>query len=225
MHRITVLKGVVLSYLGGIFLLIIVLSTVLNTTLPMGTVCCILCCAIVLMKTDLARLGLRRVALGRFFSTSLVCLLMMSLPVLLLEPFTNSYTRIIESILQAPVVDLAFISLKTPGVVGIFLTISYLGCIGVAAEELFFRGVLIQTLKPRFKVASIPLQALAFVAMNMLIMLVASPRDSFIYLVCYTLPLSLGLGWAAYRTESIWPGLCALNLANVGYFLLFWNVR
>lgn len=212
--------AIVGAYLLCAVALAIVLAVVLETALPVFTLIWLMVAGVVLVRHGTDRLGLRRVPRPIFVSTTAICLLGVAGPALILEPLTKSYTRIIEAALDEPVVDLAFVGLADSSAAGALLTVAYLGGIGFVAEELFFRGVLIQSFRVRLGWSVIVSQALGFVLLNSFILLVASARDGIIYLVGYTVPLGLVLGWAAHQTRSIWPGLCALNVANAAYFLV-----
>ena len=213
----------VCAYLLAAISLTILLTVVLDAGLPVFTLIWLLVAGVVLLRHGTDRLGLRSVSRRTFLSMTGICLLGVAGPALILEPLTKSYTGVIEAALDEPTVDLAFAGLADSPTGGALVTVAYLGAIGFVAEELFFRGVLVQSFRARLGRSVIVWQALGFVLLNSFVLIVAPLGDGIVYLVGYTVPLALVLGWAAYRTGSIWPGLVALNIANAAYFLIAWD--
>ena len=93
----------------------------------------------------------------------------------------------------------------------------YSGLVTIFAEELFFRGWLLQLLQRRVsKGWAIAIQAALFTVPQLLAALMLSPVQAAVYAAVYSF-LAIGLvgGWAAARTQSIWPSLAAATLWNV----------
>jgi membrane protease YdiL (CAAX protease family) len=93
----------------------------------------------------------------------------------------------------------------------------YSGLVTLFAEELFFRGWLLQLFRKRFgRTWAVILQALLFVLPNLFAALALPPLQGWVYALIYTW-LGIGVlgGWAAARTGSIWPSLISATLCNL----------
>jgi membrane protease YdiL (CAAX protease family) len=100
--------------------------------------------------------------------------------------------------------------------------LAYSGLVTLFGEELFFRGWLLQVLKKRMKAYwSIILQALCFMIPNLLASFLLPALQGVLYALVYTW-LSIGMigGWAASRTNSIWPSLFSATIANFVFVAL-----
>jgi membrane protease YdiL (CAAX protease family) len=88
--------------------------------------------------------------------------------------------------------------------------------VGIFAEELFFRGWLLQALRERIPVAwAIVVQAVLFSVPQSLAALMMPWPQGFFFAVGYAF-VGIGLigGWAAARTGSIWPSLISAVVLN-----------
>lgn len=98
----------------------------------------------------------------------------------------------------------------------------YTTLITIFAEELFFRGWLLQWLGKRMPpLWAIILQALLFSIPQAIVALFLSPTQAVVYLAFDTF-LAIGVigGWAAWRTRSIWPSLITATLMNLVMVLI-----
>jgi membrane protease YdiL (CAAX protease family) len=86
----------------------------------------------------------------------------------------------------------------------------------IIAEEMYYRGWLLQLLQRRLPTsAAIIVQAVLFTLPQGIAALLLAPLQGVLYAVVYSW-LAVGLvgGWAAARTQSIWPSLTAAVLFN-----------
>jgi len=93
----------------------------------------------------------------------------------------------------------------------------YSGLITIFGEELFFRGWLLQSLQQKMnKTTAIVIQAALFTIPQLLAAVLLPPAQGLIYAFAYSL-LGIGIigGWAAARTQSIWPSLVSASIWNL----------
>ena len=84
------------------------------------------------------------------------------------------------------------------------------------SEELFFRGWLLQLLVRRTRIRyAIVGQALVFTLFQSIPAFFFDPVRAFLYLAVYAFGLGMIVGTVAHRTESIWPGLAVVTIANL----------
>lgn len=90
------------------------------------------------------------------------------------------------------------------------------GFVTLYSEELFFRGWLLQTLNRRTqpRVAVIG-QAIVFTIFQSIPVFFFEPVQAVLYLLIYAFGLGVIVGVAAQRTQSIWPGLAVVTVANL----------
>jgi membrane protease YdiL (CAAX protease family) len=91
------------------------------------------------------------------------------------------------------------------------------GLVTIFGEELFFRGWLLQALLRRMgKGWAILLQATLFTLPQLLAAFMLAPVQGAVYAVVYSW-LAVGMvgGWAAARTQSIWPSWVSATLWNL----------
>ena len=110
---------------------------------------------------------------------------------------------------------------KRPGAMlplaGWLMMFLFSGLVTIFAEELFFRGWLLQLLQRRWsRWPAILLQALLFALLQAIPAFFLSPVQALVWIAAYSF-LGVGLinGWAASRTNSIWPGLIAATFMNL----------
>ena len=93
----------------------------------------------------------------------------------------------------------------------------YSGLVTIFGEELFFRGWLLQIFQQWMNNAwAILLQAILFSLPQLMAALLLSPMQGLIYASVYCW-LGVGIigGWAAARTQSIWPSLVSATIWNL----------
>lgn len=129
---------------------------------------------------------------------------------------------LLEAALSSQPPDTTFVWLlrleKIPALSAMFL---YSGLVTMFGEELFFRGWLLQLLKKRWGALwAILIQALLFTIPNLLATIVLPPLQSILYIVYSLLAVGVIGGWAASRTDSIWPSLFAVTVSNLVFVAL-----
>ncbi len=197
---------------------LIPVSILLEGSFPVFTVLWILVPLVVVIRTkDASRAGFRLIPWREFARVSVINLAGLLLIALLLEPWSHTYQRLLEAALSSRTPDTTFAWLlrypRAPALGGMLL---YSGLVTLFGEELFFRGWLLQVLKKRMKTPwAVALQALCFVIPNLLAAFMLSAIQGVLYALVYTW-LAIGLigGWAASRTNSIWPSLFSATVVN-----------
>jgi len=191
----------------------------LNGSFPILTPLWILIPLIAVARSkDAGRVGFRSIPWAEFLRVSAVNLGGLLLVALLIEPWSHTYQKLLELALSSATPDTTFAWLvrfpRIPALGEMFL---FSGSVTMFGEELFFRGWLLQLLQRRWgTLRAVVLQALLFVLPNLLVSLVLPPLQGVLYALVYTW-LAVGMigGWAAARTQSIWPGLFSAVAANL----------
>ncbi len=191
----------------------------LKSSFPIFTVLWILVPLIVVfIKKDASRVGFRAVSWRELAQATLINLGGLLLLMLVFEPWSHTYQKLINAALSSQVPDATFAWLlrfpRIPALAGMFL---FSGLVTLFGEELFFRGWLLQLLRKRWgRTPAIIIQALLFVVPNSLVALVLPPLQGVLYVLVYTW-LAIGIigGWAASRTGSIWPSLISAAVCNL----------
>jgi len=195
------------------------ISRWLKGAFPLFTVVWILVplVAVALWK-DPGRVGFRPIPWRELVISTSINLGGLLLLMLLFEPWSHTYKRLVELALAGQPPDTTFAWLlrfpKIPALGAMFL---YSGLVTLFGEELFFRGWLLQLLKRRWgPLWAIFLQALLFIIPNLPAALVLPPLKGILYALVYTF-LGIGLigGWAASRTDSFWPSLISATMCNL----------
>ena len=136
----------------------------------------------------------------------------------LVEPWSRAYGDLVRAALAGEPPDTTFAWLvRFSGPVAWGGLLLYSGLVTIFAEELFFRGWLLQAFLRRMRPAwAILLQAALFTLPQLLAALLLRPLQGAVYGVVYSF-LAVGVigGWAAWRTRSIWPSLAAAALWNL----------
>ena len=182
----------------------------LNGSFPLFTVIWILAPLVaVLMTREASQVGFRKIVWREFILVSTINLCGLFLITLLIEPWSHTYQMLLEAALSSPSPDTTFAWLlrfaRIPALSAMFL---YSGLVTMFGEELFFRGWLLQLLKKRWgPTRAIAVQALLFTIPNLLVIIALPTLQSVFYLVYTWLAVGVLGGWAASRTNSIWPSL------------------
>ena len=191
----------------------------LKGSFPIFTVVWILIPLIaVLLAKDADRVGFRPIPWRDLACTTAINLATLLVLMLIFEPWSHTYQHLIGLALagQSPDTTFAWLLIfpKIPALGAIFL---FSGLVTLFGEELFFRGWLLQLLKRRWgAVWTVILQAFLFTIPNLPVAFVLPALQGFLYILVYTF-LGIGLigGWAASRTNSIWPSLLSATLCNL----------
>jgi membrane protease YdiL (CAAX protease family) len=199
-------------------------TILLEGSFPIFTVLWILVPLVVILKTrDASRAGFRPISWREFMRVTATNLAGLFLITLLFEPWSHTYQKLLEAVLSSRSPDTTFAWLlrypRLPALGGMLL---YSGLVTLFGEELFFRGWLLQALKKRMKAHwAVTLQALAFVIPNLLAAFFLPALQGVLYALVYTW-LGIGLvgGWAASRTNSLWPSLFSATVANFIFVVL-----
>jgi membrane protease YdiL (CAAX protease family) len=174
--------------------------------------------AAVLLSKNPSRIGFRAVSWREVDLVTAITLGGLLLLMLAFEPWSHTYQGLLGLALAGQPPDTTFAWLlrysKTPALGGMFL---YSGLVTLFGEELFFRGWLLQVFKRRWGAGrAIFLQAALFILPNLPIAFVLPPLQGILYGLVYTF-LGIGVigGWAASRTDSIWPSLISAAVCNL----------
>lgn len=183
--------------------------TVIWIIVPLGAV---------LLTKDASRIGFRTIPWRQLAQATALNLGALLLIMLLFEPWSHTYQRLLALVLSAQTPDTTFVwLLRYPRISALGLMVLYSGSVTLFGEELFFRGWLLQLLQKRWgAVGAVFLQALLFVVPNLLVTFVLPPLQALVYALIYTW-LGIGIvgGWAASRTGSIWPNLISATMCNL----------
>jgi membrane protease YdiL (CAAX protease family) len=190
----------------------------LDSSFPVFTVLwLVLPLAAVLRSQDAGQVGVRPVPwklLARI--TGINLFLTLSLMVIF-EPWSHTYRMLVEKALSGARPDSTFAWLaRYPGPAGWSGMLVFSGLVTLFGEELFFRGWLLRWLQRRMKpFRAIVTQATLFTLPQLIAALFLPTLQGVLYAVIYAW-LGIGVinGWAACRTQSIWPGLVSATLVN-----------
>lgn len=193
-------------------------TNLLHGTFPIFTVLWLLVPLIVVVfSKDSGKVGFRAIPRGELVRVTVLNLGGLFLVMLLVEPWSHTYQMLIESALSTQPPDTTFAWLlrfnRMSALGGMFF---YSGLVTLFGEELFFRGWLLQFLLIRWgRLWAVTFQALLFTLPNLLVTFVLPPIQGILYALVYTF-LGIGIigGWAASRTQSIWPSLISATIAN-----------
>jgi membrane protease YdiL (CAAX protease family) len=208
----------------GLALLSVPLVTMLlNAAFPIFTVVWLLVPLLaVLASKDARKVGFRPVALAELARVTAINIGVVILIAMLVEPWSQTYGGLLNLVRTTQPTDTTFAWLvRYQGLLGWGGLVLFSGLVTMFAEELFFRGWLLQLLLQHL---SWPLansiQATLFTLPQLLAALAMSPVQALVYVVAYSwLAVGLVRGWAAARTGSIWPSLLAATLLNLIFCL------
>ena len=193
------------QWLNGSFPILIVVWILI----PLGAV---------LLKKDARRIGFRPIPWRQLAQTTAINLGGLFLIMLLFEPWSHTYQKLLALVLSSQSPDTTFAwLLRFPRMPALSAMTLYSGLVTLFGEELFFRGWLLQLFQKRWGAAwAIFLQALLFVIPNLLVVFVLPSLQGLLYALIYTW-LAIGMlgGWAASRTGSIWPSLISATMCNL----------
>jgi len=199
-------------------------TVLLHGTFPVFTVLWIIVPLIaVALSQDAGRVGFRSIPRQELIQVTALNLGGLLLVMLLVEPWSHTYQMLLEAVLSSQPPDTTFAWLlrfqRMPALATMLL---YSGSVTLFGEELFFRGWLLQLLQKRWgKAWAVIIQALLFTLPNLLASFALPPLQGTLYAVVYTF-LAIGIigGWAAARTNSIWPSLISATIINLVYVIL-----
>jgi membrane protease YdiL (CAAX protease family) len=165
-----------------------------------------------------AQIGIRRVPWREVLKYAGLTLAGALILMAAFEPWSHTYQGLVQKALASPTPDTTFAWLtRFPGVAGWLGLALYSGLVTLFAEELFFRGWLLQLLKKRMKFwPAVLVQAACFTLLQALAALLLPPLQGALYAGVYSF-LAIGVlgGWAAGKTDSIWPSLIMAVVYNL----------
>jgi membrane protease YdiL (CAAX protease family) len=216
-HRILLIFAAVwiLSALAATFLA----TRFLDGAFPIFTLLLLAVPLLVLLRTrDSGRIGIRPIPLIDFIKYTGLCLAGSLALMAVFEPWSHTYQTLMQAAVSSARPDTTFGWLlhfnDLRGWVGFTL---YAGLVTLFAEELFFRGWVLNALIRRMSAWKANLwQASLFTLPQLLAAFLLPPTQGILYAVVYSW-LAIGLigGWAAGRTGSIWPSLASATLYNL----------
>ncbi len=193
-------------------------AALLDSPFPIFAVIWLVVPLIAVVRSRNARqAGWGTVPIWEFLKVTAACLGAMLLLMALVEPWSHTYRILLKMAMAGPHPDSTFAWLvRYPGIPGWVGMLAYSGLVTIMAEELFFRGWLLQLLRGHTgQTGAIVLQALVFTLPQLLPALFMPVVNAILYTVIYSW-LAIGIigGWAAARTSSIWPSLVSATLLN-----------
>jgi membrane protease YdiL (CAAX protease family) len=204
----------------GIALAALVPATILlQASFPLFTVVWLIVPLLAVgLSRDATRVGFRGISWNKFLGTAAINLAALLLISILVEPWSHAYQALVRGAMSGASPDTTFAWLvRFEGLTAWGGLLLYSGLVTIFAEELFFRGWLLQLLQRRVSRGwAIAIQAALFTVPQLLAALMLSTVQAAVYAAVYSF-LVVGLigGWAAVRTQSIWPSLAAATLWNM----------
>ncbi len=210
------------TFIAWVVLALLALAPVtafLDSPFPVFTVIWLTVPLIAVLRSRNARsVGWHLASLPESLKVTAACLVAMLLVVALIEPGSHTYRFLVQLATVGPHPDSTFAWLvRFPGIAGWSGMLAYSGMVTILAEELFFRGWLLQLLMKRTgRMRAVVLQAVFFTLPQLLPTLFMPAPQAILYAVVYSW-LTIGLigGWAASRTSSIFPSLVSAALLNL----------
>jgi membrane protease YdiL (CAAX protease family) len=205
-------------------LLVILVSIYYKTSFPIFTIIWIsIPLGVVIRKKDAGAIGFRAIPINEFIKYTLLNLGLTLLIIGLFEPWSHTYQKLLELIIDSETADVTFVWLtKYSGMKSWLSMLLFSGFVTLFAEEVFFRGWLLQYFKERTNYYSaIIIQAVFFILPNTVVAFFMLPSQGIIYAVIYA-GLAIGIvgGWTTKCTNSIWPSLVSASIVNLILVLL-----
>jgi membrane protease YdiL (CAAX protease family) len=212
-------ESVLIAWAGLALVCSILAFIYFNGSFPIFTLIWLIVPLLVVLRFHEApRVGFTSIPWRVFLSTAAINLALLLLISLMVEPWSHTYQALVHRAISSTPPDTTFAWLvRFKGLsawAGLGL---YSGLVTIFAEELFFRGWLLQSLQARMhKSWAILIQAALFALLQSLAAFLLSPVQGILYALIYSF-IGVGLvgGWAASRTRSIWPSLAAATLWNL----------
>lgn len=203
----------------GIALAVLIPATLfLKGSFPLFTVVWLVVPLLAFVRSrDTNRVGFRVISWKAFLTTSAINLIALLLISVLVEPWSHAYQALVKAALTGAPPDTTFAWLiRFKGLTAWGGLLLYSGLVTIFAEELFFRGWLLQFLQRRMnRNWTIVIQAALFTIPQLIATLLLSPLQGVVYALVYSwLAIGVVCGWAAARTQSIWPSLASATIWN-----------
>lgn len=211
-HRVTI----ALLWTGLALVALVITPLILRTTTPIFQLFWLLVPLISLLRhRDTDRIGFRTPARRQGLRATIAAGLAYAILLVLVESWSGVYDRLLVLALEGPDPTFAWL-IRFDGLGGWVGLALFSGFVTLYSEELFFRGWLLQSLNrrtnPRVAVAG---QAVIFTIFQSIPILFFDPLQAVLYLLIYAFGLGVIVGIAAQRTQSIWPGLAVVTVANL----------
>lgn len=206
-------------------LLVILVSIYFKTSFPLFTIIWIsIPLGVVIRKKDAGAIGFRAIPINEFIKYTLINLGLTLLIFGLFEPWSHTYQKLLRIIIDSETSDVTFVWLtKYSGIKSWLSMLLFSGFVTLFAEEIFFRGWLLQHFKKRTNYYwAIIIQAVIFIIPNTFVAFFMLPSQGIIYTVIYA-GVSIGIvgGWTTKCTNNIWPSLVSASIFNLVAVLLF----
>jgi membrane protease YdiL (CAAX protease family) len=203
---------------GSAMLTLLPIKIFLQGAFPVFTVIWLTVPLLVVLRTrDANRVGFRTISWRIFLTTAAINLSALLLVAILIEPWSHSYQALVKGVISGTPPDTTFAWLiRFTGFISWSGLLLYSGLVTIFGEELFFRGWLLQILQRRMKKAwAVMIQSTLFTIPQLLAAFLLTPLQGVVYAVIYSF-LGIGIigGWAATRTQSIWPSLASATIWN-----------
>ncbi len=193
-------------------------AILLDSPFPIFTVIWLVVPLIAVARSHSAlRVGWHMVAARELVKVTCICLTAMFLLCAVVEPRFHAYQLLLHLATSSPQPDSTFAwVVRFPGIPGLLGMLAYSGLVTIMAEELFFRGWLLQFLLRRMdRTRAVVLQASLFALPQLLPALLMPTEQGIVYVAVYSwLIIGLVGGWAAARTSSILPSLVSATILN-----------
>ena len=211
----------IVSSLGTLFYL----SNLYKTEVPVFTLVWLaLAFLVVLLASDAKYVGFAGAKFSEFMLVLFLNILLLSLVFIVLEPLSGSFREAINNFRGETLFYPSYYLLSQfSGIKGL---LAYFICnlfIIIFAEEIFFRGFLIQYAELKLnKFWGVLIQAFLFLIFILILDIDLPPVQNYIFLVGYTF-LGRGIigGWAAARTNSIWPSLISVSVVHTAVVFMY----
>ena len=172
-----------------------------------------------LVKKDAQRIGMGSIPLGQFLKWAGINLAALILVYAIFEPWSGAYAFLLEEATGPASTDPTFYWLKEfSGIGGWIGMLFFSGFISIFAEEICFRGWLLNLLRPKTGLfwANV-IQALMFTLPQLIVVFIMpSPIMGIVYGLVYAFG-AIGMinGWVASQAGAIWPNLAAASIMNL----------
>lgn len=169
-------------------------------------------------KRNAEAIGFRPLPLKELARYAILCLADSLFLMAVFEPWSHTYRALFTEAVSSSHPDAMFGWLaRFPGLAGWAGFTLYGAFVALFAEEVFFRGWLLNWLKSQMSEwKAILWQAALFTLPQLLAAFLLPPLQGVLYAGVYSwLAIGVVNGWAASRTRSIWPGLVSATLYNI----------
>ncbi len=211
-------QALAIGWLGAAAVAAVAVPLLIGASLPVLTLVWLAIGALVLRRTGTpAALGLVRVPGREFARVTVAATVAMTVLFGIAEAMTHPYRELLDLISDESSPDSTFAWVvehgRGWGLVGFAV---YGAFVTIFAEEIVFRGALMNRLRRRGARVAVAGTTVAFAAIQALpSALLSLPAAMGFLLIDAVLAVGVVGGVAAYRTRSIHPGLVAVTVANV----------